>query len=755
MDWMIHYGNVIMRFLLEGPLILWEILIVFLLIIIFLLANRNRKRQNEIRKGQKRITELKKILVIEQDAHRDTQRLTEKRAADLALFGQKIRELRGTTRERERELADQTEELLRLQEMKRTIDKEKAEREKEKSRQEEEAAREQNVLDTIYKYYDDFGREVFSVLDTDFCRGTYHHVQIVASASGMAAERIGLSGAFVRAAAYFHDLGKSYHPKYFKENWSYNEERGWRQENEEYSFYHRGQMILSHLPLGRKIVEERCQIPPTDLMEILAAFPGSNEWKEGMYHKAILAMSSSIEEHQGNTSIQGLFLASIKNGEGTTIEDFSYSTGLKPRSKANGIILLSDSCDAAFEALPPGKEFDVETVIRNVFFMKLSLGLLSETGLSASELGLIFQSFQDFFGQRFKMGDRIEERPEEDRIFYLENKVNPIAECVETIRTLTEDQVAKRRVAYYFAHQIEQLYKLKQVNDLINVLLQDLPSSGKDDIYLANIITALASYYKYKIRDLLDIARENELVLPEFMNEQGLTLQDVLSVPELRNLRNTNSRFEEISVRLNQIKTLLIEAIINKDVLNRTDQYIYKAGLNAYHWLGHQDNVLDPITPESIAYRTYQESHPDDRLISVESGQKFIGEIRGKILEIIPHFQIQKQIGDILSFNVYFKHGPEFLRDENGLFRTKCDGYVAIHSQFLPLPNEDEDVQGIALNFPLAELHLVPKPKQDLELSAYFQLQRIKSPGHIELLFESQETIVLSGKTLEVLSEFR
>ena len=56
-------------------------------------------------------------------------------------------------------------------------------------------------------------------------------------------------------------------------------------------------MILSHLPLGRKIVEEHITSPPSDLMEMLAEYPGSHEWKESLFNEAIQKMSSSIEEH--------------------------------------------------------------------------------------------------------------------------------------------------------------------------------------------------------------------------------------------------------------------------------------------------------------------------------------------------------------------------------------------------------------------------------------------------------------------------
>jgi len=740
-----HMIDMLLKLFQTAGLDVWMLLMALLLFIIFRLVKAYRTLHNAFNRVTKRTDELHKMLVIEQDAHKDTQRLAERHTRNLGYFGEKVRHLKMTVREKKREIQDQTEELLKLQEIKRGHEKEKADREKERLRLEEEALREQQILQAIYTYYDDFSRQIFSVLNSERCRGTYYHVQTVATVAGNAAEMIGLSGEFVRAAAYFHDLGKSFNPKYFKENWSYNEDKGWRQENEEYSFYHRGKMILSHLPLGRILVDEQCQNSPTDLKEILAAFAGPNEWKEEIYRKAITTMSSSIEEHQGNTSIHGLFLASIKNGEGTTLEDFKYDTGRKPHSKENGIILLADSCDAAFEAISVLKSQDVETTIKNVFFLKLSIGLLSETGLTARELGLIFQSFKEFFTQRYKIGDRIEERQEEERIFYLETKANPMAECLETLRSLTDDIVAKRKVAYYFAHQTENLYKLKQVNDLISIMLTDLGSAAKDDIYFTNLIKALVNFYRFKIKDLLDIMKENKLTLTDFPDKEKITHQDFMSHPEIKNLYEFDNRFEEIIVRLNQIKQDIFKALINKDVLNRTDKYIFEAGLTIYHWLGRQDQVFDPICDEAATGITSMVSPENLGLISLEPGRKQISGVRGKILEIIPHFILNKKMQASFAFNVYFKQNNEFLKDRNGLFRTRNNGYVAIHSLFYHLLDEDEQIFGQPLNFPLAELHLETMKIEDL--AVLFQIQRPVSATQIELLFEFEENVTLTANS--------
>ncbi|MFC1850369.1 HDIG domain-containing metalloprotein [candidate division CSSED10-310 bacterium] len=738
MNELLQYINEIAVFIVTRPAIeIWETLICFTFFILLLLLVKIRKTRNKLQQSHTRCNDLEKMLIIEQDAHRETQRLFEKRNEGLIRTGQKIKELRDDVNKKDLEINEQTEELIELQDWKRSIEKEKTDREREKQRNDQEIERKNKILEIMYQYYDDFRRPIFAVVDSDRCRGTYHHIQTVASLAGTAAERVQLSGSFVRAAAYFHDLGKAYHPKYFKENWGYNEDRGWRQENEEYSFYHRGQMILSHLPLGRKWVQEHMTAPPTDLMEMLAEFPGSNEWKESIFLDAVAHLSSSIEEHQGNTTILGLFLASVKNGEGTTLEDFRYVTGRKPCSKENGIILLADSCDAAFEGITLDKDTDIGDILKNVFFLKLSLGLLDETQLSITELGQIYQVFHEFFSQKYKIGDRVEEKTVEDRIFYLETKPNPIVECLEILENLAEDPVSKRKVAFYFAHHADKLYKLKQVGKLIDLMLTDLASLLKDDIHLANIIKALSTYYKLRIKDLVEIMSENDIELAE--NEMDLTLGDVIELPAMKDLIKNDNRCEEIIVRLEQIEKMILETIINKDILNKTDRYIYDEGLKTYHWLGRQDMVADPIEPTPAHALTTTEMEIGNQWVSLEHGHKLIGAIRGKILEITPRFRLKEPSPDLVFFNVYFKVENSFLMDMNGNFKTKNKGLVAIHSLFLPSAQVQGVCSGLPLNFPLTELHM--KSIEADELTVHFQIHKVSSNQGNILLFDYQEKV--------------
>lgn len=722
-----------------GNVVFWHGLASFLLVIILLLILRTRRTQKKLTiETENRVT-LEKRLLIEHDAHEETKRELEIKIEGLRRTAESIRNLREDLKKSELELSRQTEEVIALQDWKRSLEREKNDLEKERVKAEKLQQRKDEISTTIYKYYDDFSREIFSCLDNDLSRGTYHHIQTVATLAGLAAERIKLSPSFVRAAAYIHDIGKCIHPKYFKENWSYNEDKGWRQENEDYSFYHRGKRILSHLPLGRKIVNEQLKTPPSDLMEMLADFPGSHEWKQEIFHDAVKEMSSSIEEHQGNTSILGLFRASVINGEGTSLDDFKYTTGRNPTSKANGIILLADSSDAAFEAISIDKNVDIANVIRNVFFLKISLGLLDETGLTIREFGQIYNVFVEFFSQKYKIGDRIEEKQHEERIFYKESKVNPIGECIEIINDLSSELIAKRKVAYYFAFQSENIYKLKQVNKLVELLLSDLATTSKDDIYLANIIKALRAYIHLSITDLLSLMEDSGVVLENEMKVEDLTLADLFEVPGMRMLMRSDNRCEEAMNRLILIKNTVIEAIVNKDILNKTDQYIYDEGLYTYHWLSRQNKINDPLEAGPEHKLTPRDEHLSNEWITLDLGQKMVRGVRGKIIEILPVFRLNNLNFERITFNAYFKSDTHYFADTNDLFRTRDKKIAAIHAEFISTSQEDGKITGIPLNFPLSELHC--KESGITEISVHIQICRLDEQEKQQLLLDHEESI--------------
>ncbi len=193
--------------------------------------------------------------------------------------------------------------------------------------------------------------------------GTYHHSLMVGTLAEMAAENIGMDGAFVKAGALYHDVGKLRRPQFFIENQQYGSVNA----HDELSPTLSALVIISHVRDGYELSMEY-----------------------GVPRK----IRQFILEHHGTTCLQYFQKKAESLGEKVSREQFSYP-GPAPRSKETALVMLADSVEAAIRA--DGKSVarmtDLDNTIHSVVESKIKEKQLENVDFTFRELELIKKSF--------------------------------------------------------------------------------------------------------------------------------------------------------------------------------------------------------------------------------------------------------------------------------------------------------------------------------------------------------------------------
>ncbi len=195
--------------------------------------------------------------------------------------------------------------------------------------------------------------------------GTWQHSLMMASMAEDAANAIGANARLVRVGAYYHDLGKSLHPKFFIENLEPGETSPHDQLAPEAScdaiFAHVTEGILSARKAG---LHERI----VDFMH--------------MHHG-----SSVLEYFWGRCKDQG-------NPRGLSMEQFRYP-GHPPQTRETAILTIVDAVEAASRTLKRPDVAAIDALVQRIVDGKLHLGQLDECGLTMQDLRLLGESLRD------------------------------------------------------------------------------------------------------------------------------------------------------------------------------------------------------------------------------------------------------------------------------------------------------------------------------------------------------------------------
>lgn len=193
--------------------------------------------------------------------------------------------------------------------------------------------------------------------------GTYHHSMVVGNLAEMAAEEVGANPIITRVGAYYHDVGKTTRPYFFKEN-----QLGKENPHDKITPNLSTLIITSHVKDGIELAKE---------------------------HNVPKIIQDIIAEHHGTTLVKYFYYTaknSSENPEEVKEEDFRYP-GPIPSTKEAGIIMLADSVEAAVRSISEPTKGKIEEMVNNIIKDKLNDGQLDNCDLTLKDLGKIRRCF--------------------------------------------------------------------------------------------------------------------------------------------------------------------------------------------------------------------------------------------------------------------------------------------------------------------------------------------------------------------------
>ncbi|WP_300347426.1 HD family phosphohydrolase [Clostridium sp.] len=193
--------------------------------------------------------------------------------------------------------------------------------------------------------------------------GTYHHSILVANLAELAAEKVGGNPLLARIGAYYHDVGKTKRPYFFREN-----QIGKKNPHDRIKPEVSSKIILSHVKDGVELAKEY-NLPKT--------------------------IENFISTHHGETLVKYFYLTVKNNSENpdeVKEEDFKYP-GPKPMSKEEGIVMLADSSEAAVRSINEPTEEKIEKMVNNIIDDKLATGQLDNCDLTLRDINKIKKCF--------------------------------------------------------------------------------------------------------------------------------------------------------------------------------------------------------------------------------------------------------------------------------------------------------------------------------------------------------------------------
>ncbi|MGA3030042.1 MAG: HDIG domain-containing metalloprotein [Candidatus Limnocylindrales bacterium] len=206
--------------------------------------------------------------------------------------------------------------------------------------------------------------------------GTYHHSLMVGNLAERAASSIGADPLLVRAAAYYHDIGKLSNPLAFIENQA-----------------------------GGENVHD--QLEPEDSATILRQHvaDGIDLAYKANLPKPLIAF---IPQHHG-TAVLGFFYGKAREaaakpfgGEGTEAGKAAAEAvdqrrfrhaGPKPQSREAAILMLSDGVEASVRSLSSRDEATIRAMVSQIIQERMTDGQLDECDLTIRDLEKIREAF--------------------------------------------------------------------------------------------------------------------------------------------------------------------------------------------------------------------------------------------------------------------------------------------------------------------------------------------------------------------------
>lgn len=193
--------------------------------------------------------------------------------------------------------------------------------------------------------------------------GTYHHSVIVANLAEVATEEVGGNALLARIGAYYHDIGKTKKPYFFKEN-----QLGKENPHDDITPELSKLLIISHVKDGLELAKE---------------------------YKLPKIIQDFIPTHHGKTLVKYFYITAKNNAEDPDSikeEDYMYP-GPKPKTKEQCILMLADSVEAAVRSINDPTKEKIELMVDNIVKDKFTSGQLNDSELTISDVRKIKKCF--------------------------------------------------------------------------------------------------------------------------------------------------------------------------------------------------------------------------------------------------------------------------------------------------------------------------------------------------------------------------
>ena len=201
----------------------------------------------------------------------------------------------------------------------------------------------------------------------DKAPGTFHHSLQVMNIADAAARAINANVPLIRAAALYHDIGKITNPQCFTEN-----EVPGIKVHEGLTPKQSAGIITRHVTDGLALAEK---------------------------HRLPKVLKEFIVSHHGTTSAS-YFLTKYLNdgGDPKDVKEFYYA-GVKPATKEQVILMLSDAIEAASRSLKDYSSESISNLVDRIYDAKVAEGQMTDADISLKEINTIKDVMKKFLQQ--------------------------------------------------------------------------------------------------------------------------------------------------------------------------------------------------------------------------------------------------------------------------------------------------------------------------------------------------------------------
>jgi putative nucleotidyltransferase with HDIG domain len=189
--------------------------------------------------------------------------------------------------------------------------------------------------------------------------GTYHHSIMTADIAEQAANVVGENSLLTRVGSYYHDIGKLKNPLYFIEN-----QAPGHNPHDDLNPEMSRLILISHVKEGVALAKK---------------------------YNVDNAIINIIKQHHGTTIMHAFYHRALESGLHADIEHFRYPEP-KPMTKIVAIIMLADSCEAAYRSIEDPTSARIKDMVEKIINNKFIDGQFSVCPITLKDLEIMRDS---------------------------------------------------------------------------------------------------------------------------------------------------------------------------------------------------------------------------------------------------------------------------------------------------------------------------------------------------------------------------